>query len=192
MRIKQKIILLLLIPFLISCKSQEQGPYKVTKLTQLKYKSEINGDYFKDFHPTLDVYNQNYKWFSILSYDQETKEMNIYRWKLLGHYEEITDDERESISDEEKHIKNYIIDYFLITKDNLSQLFPVEIVSASHVPWTNYHIEIKLYDSLALENHDKYRIFKYRWHEEGFLTLIYTRYMENGEVKNSELRVFSH
>ena len=191
MRIKQKIILLLLTPFLISCESQKQGPYKVTKLSQLTYKSEINGDYFKDFHPTLDIYNQNYKWFSILSYDQETKEMNILRWKLLGHHEEITDDERESISDEEKHIRNFLNDYFLITKDNLSQLFPVEIVSASHVPWTNYYIEIKLYDSSDLENHDKYRIFKYDWHEEGFLTLIYTRYMENGEVKNSELRVYT-
>ena len=190
MRIKQKIILLLLIPFLISCKSQEQGPYKVTKLTQLIYKSEINGDYFKDFYPTLDIYNQNYTWFSKLSYDQETKEMNILYWKLRGHHEEITDDERESISNEEKHIRNFLNDYFLITKDNLSQLFPVEIVSASHVPFTNYYIEIKLYDSSAPENHDKYRIFKYRWHEEGFLTLIYTRYMENGKINYSELCVY--
>lgn len=190
MKIKQKIILLLLIPFLISCKSQKQGPYKVTKLSQLIYKSEIDGDFFKDFYPTLDIYNQIYQWFSILSYDQETKEMTMLYWKLLGHNEEITDDERESISNEEKHIRNFLNDYFLITKDNLSQLFPVEIVSASHVPFTQYHIEIKLYDSSALENHDKYRLFKYRWHEQGFLTLLHTYYVENGEV-NSELRVYS-
>ena len=165
-------IIFLISCFLFSCKDKS-GPYRVGLLTQLKSSNDTFClvDYNRHHH----IGRNGHFWSFQMIYNSDQK--NIIACNFIEENSNITYDEKE-----EEITKEFLNNYYFITAEKLSMLFPVKSVSAFYKDFSKNSIYLVKYDSIEDKKNNTYHNFSYLF-EDGFLFLRNYEFYNKGELQ---------
>ncbi len=156
---KNKILLNLLITiFLTGCTTNINNPYKIKELSQLKSNDETT--LFAGYSSQIDICYPSVIWTVDLIYNETNQDIICSNFSKSGEISEIDNIQKSEI-------EMFINTYYLITKEKLVALFPVENVSVAKKFPTKL-INIQKFD--ATKTNDDFQNFEYIFNN-GFLML---------------------
>lgn len=174
---KLRILLLFLVsPLLLDSCLFLYKPYGIKALTELKSSNEA--DVLQDFATVLKCKYRNGIYNAVLEYNETTKNVEMISLQRIG----IEKDPYTYL-----YIQNFLNCYYLITSDNLNELFNPDWVKTRYYS-KKKTISFTKYKSQEAKENRSYEKYLYEYIDGYLLLLQYGKYF-NGSIDNNDLRI---
>ena len=176
-----KLSYLFAIPLVVtSCFYKKTGPYGVKFFDELKSKSESHS--LHEYNEVGTIYSWGTKFSVKMTYNLDTE--NIEANEISPDLNTVNN------KDSENFAKVFLDNYYFITLEKLSVLFPPENVDASYQKPYKNRILIKTYNSENDKNNNNYHCYIYSF-DFGFFFLQSYSYFVNGRFSSNSEIIFN-